>query len=205
MHPPIRAFLFDIGNVLVRFDFGKVYRTIAAHCGVQHNAEILARVEAVKLMYEDGQVPRADFLKEIFGCLGYRGTEGDFVAAWQSIFTPNAPMVEVVRQLHGSYPLYLLSNTNDMHVEGLFRDFDYFRLFKGGTYSHVVRASKPSARIYEIACAEHRLNPAETLFLDDLEANVAAARSVGFQTHHYHPDRHDAFLAALHELGIAIR
>ena len=43
----------------------------------------------------------------------------------------------------------------------------------------------------------------ETLFIDDLAANIATASELGFQTHHYHPDRHHELLAALDTHGIA--
>src|SRR4051812_14577267 len=199
---PIDAFLFDIGNVLVRFDFSKAYRLIAPMSAVQNEAEVLARIEAVKLQYEDGQLARPDFLKRVFEFLQFTGTEDQFIAAWQSIFTANEPMVALVRQLHGRFPMFLLSNTNCMHVEGLLRDFDFFSLFSGATYSHIAQASKPHPRIYEIAAAEHGLSPATTFFIDDLAANIAAAQRLGFQTHHYHPDQHEALTAVLRERAV---
>jgi glucose-1-phosphatase len=200
----IRAFLFDIGNVLVRFDFAKAQREIMALSDREPNPDGLARLETVKLGYEDGQIPRAEFFREVFDILQYRGTEQQFIDAWQGIFTANDPMVEVVQRLHGRFPLYLLSNTNCMHVEGLFRDFDYFALFQGATYSHVAGTSKPSERIFEIAQKQHTLVPEETLFIDDLAPNIATAQSLGFHTHQYHPDQHEAFLATLERLGVSI-
>jgi putative hydrolase of the HAD superfamily len=200
--PVIRAFLFDIGNVLVRFDFGAAYRALAPLSGIQHSSELLARIEEVKLRYEDGQVSRADFLGKVFDFLEFRGSEEDFIAAWQGIFTPNEPMIRLVRSLHGRFPLFLLSNTNCMHVEGLFRDFDVFSLFSGGTYSHVARASKPERRIFEIACAEHGLAPESTFFIDDLPANIGTAQQLGFLTHQYHPDQHEALLDRLRQFGL---
>lgn len=193
----ICAFLFDIGNVLVRFDFSKAYRAIAEQSAATHDADTLARFEAIKHRYEDGQIGRQEFLERAFEALSYRGTESDWIAAWQGIFTENKPMIELVRALRGRFPLYLLSNTNCLHVEGLFRDFEFFTLFNGATYSHVAGASKPEARIFEIACQEHELTPATTFFIDDLPANIATAKQLGFQTHHYHPDRHGELLTAL--------
>jgi putative hydrolase of the HAD superfamily len=204
MNSAMRAFLFDIGNVLVRFDFSKAIRALAAWSDVADEREALQRIDTVKLQYEDGQMPRADFLHHAFTLLRYRGTEAQFIAAWQNIFTANEPMHALVRQLHGRHPLYLLSNTNDMHVEGLFRDFPVFSCFTGGTYSHEVRASKPHAAIYEIACRTHGLVPAETFFIDDLADNITAARQLGFQTHQYHPDRHEDLLKSLRAAGMEI-
>ena len=193
----IRAFLFDIGNVIVRFDFSRAVRAVAALSDVANEADALRRMDAVKLHYEDGQISRADFLREVFAILGYRGTEAQFIAAWQDIFWANEPMIALVRQLHGKFPLFLLSNTNDMHVEGLFRDFDVFRHFTGATYSHEAKASKPHRAIYEIACRTHGLDPRTTFFIDDLAANIATARELHFQTHHYHHERHDDLTAAI--------
>jgi putative hydrolase of the HAD superfamily len=200
----IRAFLFDIGNVLVRFDFSRAVRALAALSGFSDETAALARLDAVKPAYEDGTIPRAEFLRQACEALGYRGTEAQFVAAWQGIFWENAPMVSLVRSLHGRFPLFLLSNTNDMHVEGLFRDFDFFRVFSGATYSHVAKASKPHRAIYETACREHGLEPRTTFFIDDLAANIATAREMRFCAHHYHHERHGELTAALRAAGVEV-
>jgi len=200
----IHAFLFDIGNVLVRFDFSRAVRAVAALSDVADEADALHRIDAVKLDYEDGQISRGEFLRKAFAILGYRGTEARFVTAWQGIFWENEPMTELVRRIHGRYPLYLLSNTNDMHVEGLFRDFDVFRFFKGATYSHEAKASKPHRAIYEIACRQHGIDPRTTLFIDDLAANIATARELGFQTHHYRHDRHGDLAIALRGMNVEV-
>ena len=196
------AFLFDIGNVLVHFDFIHAARAILPLCDAADAGELLQRIDADKLRYEDGQMPRADFLRAAFAALKYRGTEAEFIAAWQCIFSANAPMHQLVERLRGRYPLYLLSNTNDIHIEGLFRDFPVFQHFTGATYSHLARASKPHRAIYEIACRDHALEPSTTLFIDDLAANIATAQALGFQTHHYHPERHDALLDALRDFEL---
>lgn len=198
----IRAFLFDIGNVLVRFDFSKAYREVAPFCDATDMADALARIEDVKLQYEDGKVSRTLFLNEVFRRLHFRGTEAQFIAAWQGIFTENTPMIELVRQLSPQFPLFLLSNTNCMHVEGLFRDYRWFSHFRGGTYSHIAGASKPEPRIFEIACKEHGIHPTETFFIDDLPANIATARELGFTVHQYHPDRHTDLLEVLTTHGL---
>ncbi|MEO6742490.1 MAG: HAD family phosphatase [Chthoniobacteraceae bacterium] len=197
----IRAFLFDIGNVLMRFDFFHAASAVAPFCDATDAADVMRRMESVKYGYEDGQVSRAEFLQKAFAALGYRGTEAQFIAAWQGIFTENGPMTALVDSLHGKFPLYLLSNTNDMHVEGLFRDFPVFAKFTGATYSHEAKASKPHRPIYEIACRAHGIDPRTTFFIDDLAANIATARELGFQAHHYHHERHGELLDALRGTG----
>ena len=97
----IRAFLFDIGNVLLKFDFSVALRKLAEKGEVDNAVEVMARVDQIKLAYEDGQMDRAAFLRGAFDVLRYRGTEAEFVAAWEDIFTPNEPMVALVEKLHG--------------------------------------------------------------------------------------------------------
>ena len=198
----IRAFLFDIGNVIVRFDFARALHAVAALSDVADEAEALQRIDAVKLVYEDGRMSRDAFLRQAFALLDYRGTREQFIAAWQGIFWPNEPMHELIRSLYGRYPIHLLSNTNDMHVEGLFRDFDVFQCVSTGIYSHEVQASKPDSRIYAIACEKCGIEPASTFFIDDLAANIQAARSMGFHAHHYHHDRHQALLDDMKTSGV---
>ncbi len=198
----IRAFLFDIGNVIVRFDFARALRAVASLSDVANEAEALQRIDAVKLVYEDGQMSRDAFLRQAFALLNYRGTREQFIAGWQGIFWPNEPMHALIRSLHGRYPIHLLSNTNDMHVEGLFRDFDVFQCVTTGIYSHEVQASKPDPRIYAIACEKCGIEPATTLFIDDLAVNIETARSMGFHAHHYHHDCHQALLDRIKTSGV---
>jgi putative hydrolase of the HAD superfamily len=189
--------LFDIGNVILKFDFGIALRRIAEHCELHDSAEVLAAIERIRSGYEEGQIDRAAFLRGAFDALRYRGTESDFVSAWEEIFEPNAPMVALIEQLHGRFPLFLLSNTSDIHCEYIFRRYPIFARFTAGVYSYKARASKPGRQIYEIAVRELALEPAATFFIDDLLPNIETARSLGFRTHHYHYDRHDLLLDEL--------
>jgi len=200
----LRAFLFDIGNVLLKFDFAIALRKLAAQGEAEDLVDVMARIDQVKLAYEDGQCDRAAFLRGAFDVLRYRGTETEFIAAWEDIFVPNEPMVRLVEALHAQYPLFLLSNTSDIHRDYVFRHYPFFRCFKAGTYSYEARTSKPGREIYGIAQQAHGLEPGETFFIDDLLPNIETARSLGFQTHHYHHDRHGELLAQLAAAGVVL-
>ncbi len=201
---PIRAFLFDIGNVLLRFDFSIALRSVAEQSDVPDAVGVLSAVESIKEAYEDGRIGRRAFLEGAFEVLRYRGTESDFVAAWEDIFEPNAPMVALVERLKERYPLYLLSNTSDIHREFVFRRYPFFGQFRSGVYSYEVRASKPGRKIYEIACEKLGLEPETTFFVDDLLPNIETARRLGFHCHHYHFDRHEALLGELQKRGVGL-
>jgi glucose-1-phosphatase len=199
----IQAFLFDIGNVLLKFDFSKAMRLIAAKSAVNDPVEALGRIDQIKVSYEDGQIDRAAFIRGCVDAITYHGSEDDFIASWADIFELNEPMAELVERLASEgHRLYLLSNTNCIHYDWFTSRYAVFGHFAGGTFSHVARASKPGARIYEIACRSHGLIPAETLFIDDLLPNIEAARTLGFRTHHYHAEKHEALLGELGAAGI---
>ena len=197
------AFLFDIGNVIVRFDFSLALRRVAEDSEVHDPVEVLARIDRVKGAYEDGQIDRAAFLGAAFDVLRYRGTEAAFISAWEEIFEINPPMIALVERLHGRFPLFLLSNIGDIHLDYLFRRYPVFARFTAGTYSYAVRASKPGPEIYQHAIRTHGLDPARTFFIDDLLPNIATARTLGFRAHHYHHDRHADLEKELAALGIA--
>ena len=193
----IRAILFDIGNVLLKFDFSLALAKLAAESEVHDPVEVLARIDQTTAGYEDGQIDRAAFLRSVFDVLRYRGTEAQFIGAWEEIFEPNEPMVALVQRLHGRFPLYLLSNTSDIHREYIFRRYPIFACFEAGIYSYEVRTSKPNRAIYELTARQLGIEPATTFFIDDLLPNIEAARTLGFHAHHYHHDRHEELLAEL--------
>jgi len=198
----IRAFIFDIGNVLLRFDFSLVYKRLAPLCDGELPSDIEPRVDAIKVIYEAGEISRDEFLKKVFDLLRFRGTEAQFVAAWEDIFEENAPMVSLVESLHGRYPLYLLSNTSDIHAEFILRRYPFFGRFSDGVYSYRVRCAKPDRAIYDLAARQFGVAPGETIFIDDLPANIASAREAGFNAIQYDFRRHDAFLGELDRLGL---
>ncbi len=198
----IRAFLFDIGNVLLKFDFSLAVTRLAAQSEVSDPLVLLARIDQIKSGYEDGQIDRANFLRGAFDLLGFRGTEAEFIRAWEEIFEPNEAMIPLLGRLRGRYPLYLLSNTNDIHREYFLREYPFFACFDAAIYSDEVRASKPNRAIYEIAVRRLGIDPGETFFIDDLLPNIEAARDFGFRAHHYHADRHAELLAELGQLGL---
>ena len=111
-------------------------------------------------------------------------------------------MTRLVEAFHGRYPLYLLSNTNDLHVEYMFRQYPVFQRFTDGVYSHVVRCFKPDRAIYEVAQRQFAVVPHETVFIDDLPANVATARALGWQAIQYDFHNHTALEEELRRLQV---
>lgn len=189
---PAPALLFDIGNVIVRFDFNVAARRFAALSEVSAE-QVLGLLSPFKNDLESGRISDDDFIEQSVALTGFRGTRGEFIHIWGDIFTENAPMVALVEELAGRHPLYLLSNTSGLHKDWLFAKFSVFKRFTGGIYSHEARCAKPDAPIYQAAIEAFGLEPARTLYVDDLAENIATGHQLGLACHHYHPDRHGAF------------
>jgi putative hydrolase of the HAD superfamily len=197
-----RAFLFDIGNVLVRFDFTHALARLAEQSAAPVG-EVPMLLSPLKDALESGQMSDDDFISESIAKLGFRGQRHDFIELWGDIFTEHAPMSELVQRIAGRHPLYLFSNTSGLHKEWLFERFDVFRHFAAGVYSYEARSSKPEEGMYREALRRFNLDPEQTLYVDDLEANITAGRRLGFLTHHYDLRQHEklerdveAFLAS---------
>lgn len=197
----IRSFIFDIGNVLIPFDYNKAVRRIAAKSGIPFQ-DLPAEAKQLTQVYEAGQIDRPEFLKRAFALLDFQGTKADFVAAWEDIFVENFAMTKLVNLLRERYPLYLLSNTNDIHSEYFETQYPVFQSFTGAVYSYRVGCIKPGREIFEIAIRQFNVDPSEVVYIDDLAANIATACEFGLQAFHYDHTRHECLLQFLDELKI---
>ena len=197
----INAFVFDIGNVLLPFDLGLALVRIQSRCPISLQS-VTERIEPLKVGFETGRIGRRAFVEQAIRILEFVGTEAELIAAWEEIFEENLAMTRLVRKLHGRYPLYLLSNTNDLHVDYMFRRHPVFHCFSDAVYSHIAGRAKPDPAIYEIATRQFGITPAETVFIDDLPANIATAQGLGWRAIQYDFRNHEALVTALSEMGV---
>jgi len=94
------------------------------------------------------------------------------------------------RQLHQDIRLYFLSNMPVPYARALERRHRFLQWFDGGLFSGDVKMGKPDPAIFNLLAARYALNPADTMFIDDMQVNVEAAAAMGWQTIlHQHPDR----------------
>jgi len=198
----IRSFIFDIGNVLLPFDFNRALRRIEARS--RHPlSHLAAAYPPLQNSYETGHIGLTEFVERSIALMEFEGTAPEFIAAWQEIFDGNPAMFRLVERLRSRYPLYLLSNTNDIHINYVTARYPVFAAFTDAVYSHRVGCMKPSRSIYEIATRQFGVEPGETVFIDDMPANVDAARECGYQAIQYDHRHHQRLLDELAALGVA--
>lgn len=187
------TFLFDIGKVIVDFDFESSLFPLAARTG-RDPMSAIAPLLTRKDDFERGLMSLDDFVTEALDALGPAVKRDVFIDAWRGIFTPNRPMWQVIENLadHG-HRLLLFSNINPIHWPWLAEEFSIFRHFESGTFSYRTGAIKPESAIFQYAIDRHQILPQTTRYIDDLAANVDAGRALGFRCHHYDLNDHDSF------------
>lgn len=198
----IDAVIFDIGNVLLRFDYLVAARRLMAHNGIAELPD-RAPIVAAKEALEGGRIDRAEFLRLVRPEFSHSGSDAEFIAMWEDIFEENQPMTALATDLAArGMPTFLLSNISCIHHEFIFRRYPVFTTFRDGVFSYRAGALKPESRIYEIAIAQFGIDPARTLFIDDLPENIAAAERAGLRGLVYDFRDHAGAEARLRALGL---
>lgn len=192
----IKNIIFDLGNVLLDLDWARVERAFREMLREEYEAA-LARYEAERLFLqlETGKITPEAFLTRMRQVSGRPLREEEIINSWNAILVELPKRrLDWLRSLGDHYSLYLLSNTNAIHIEWLHGHLqrtadmtiqDFEGLFVKSYYSHEINLRKPDREIYEFVIADAGLPPAETLFVDDTEENILSARKTGLQTLHH--------------------
>jgi len=175
-----RAVIFDLGKVVVNFDFQRGYRALEGLCPYA-TPEIRRRLSATDLVerFETGLIEPREFVAQFSSILDLRAGYDDFCRIWSSIFTDTLVPEAMLEGLAARYRLLLLSNTNAIHFEMIRENYPLLRHFHHLILSFEVRAMKPRPEIYRAAVARAGCRPEECFYTDDIAAFVTAARSEG--------------------------
>ena len=191
--------MFDLGNVLVDFDYGIAMQRIAARSDRSAGQlRQFLKETSLAVRFETGRITSEQFFAEVRGAIGFRGNLQEFSQYFSDIFTPNEPMVELHASLrkHG-IPAYIFSNTNALQIGYIRGRFPFFSRFDGYVYSFEHGVMKPNHGLYEVVERVTGLRGPEIIYLDDLPENVAAGTARGWRSiRHESPDASRAALAA---------
>ncbi|RYD31194.1 MAG: hypothetical protein EOP86_18420 [Verrucomicrobiaceae bacterium] len=194
----IEAILFDIGNVLLNFDYRRAVKALAEHAEVPANelAEVLDELHGP---HETGQFTKLQYFTEVARRTGFKNSEEIFHQAFSDIFAPNEPMWEFVRPLFGKVPVYLFSNISERHEMWIYEKYPELKRFNGGFFSWRMGCMKPDPEYYRKALEVLPHAPERMAYFDDLRPNVMAGTAWGLQAIRYLADDHDAFLREVAE------
>jgi len=183
----ISAIVFDLGGVLIDWDPRHLYRRIfrdevametflATVCTPEWNAE----QDAGRSWREAVETLAARFPEQ-------RPLIQAYDERWpETINGPIVATVDILAELRAAgWPLYALSNWSAEKFPIAQARFDFLGWFDGLVISGRVGVRKPGDAIFRLLLERHGLSAPSTLFIDDIDENVAAARRSGFQAIHF--------------------
>jgi HAD superfamily hydrolase (TIGR01509 family) len=180
---PEKIVVFDLGKVLVDFDYSIAARKIAARSTMPlDDINRFIGDSDLTVKYELGVVTRREFFEQTRQAIGFHGTLEEFGEFFADIFTEIPPMIELHAELRRrGVPTYIFSNTNDLAIEHIRRNFPFFKKFNGYIFSCEIGAMKPDAKIYEALEKLAGRRGADILYLDDRPENVAGGAVRGWR------------------------
>jgi epoxide hydrolase-like predicted phosphatase len=175
-----KAIIFDLGKVLIYFDFKRGYQALEGLCPYTA-VEIPKRIAATDLVdrFETGLVEPQQFFEELSRILGLNLQYDRFCQIWSSIFGRPLVPENMLEGLAARYRLVLLSNTNAIHFAMVRQAYPLLRHFHELVLSYEVKAMKPDPRIFQQAVARAGCRPEECFYTDDIAAYVEGARKLG--------------------------
>ena len=184
----MKSIIFDFGNVIGFFDHRRASTRLAEHSDLP--ADLLHAVlwgGQLEDDYEAGRISTAEFLRRLREQGRICCPDETLSSLYSDIFyAPNPDVVALLPRLKARYRLLLASNTNDLHAKQFIPQFaDALRWFEALLLSHEMGARKPHLQFFQHCQRFAGCPPEECLFIDDLAANVAGARSHGWQAIQY--------------------
>ena len=177
----IRTIIFDMGKVIVPFDFQSAYDRLSPLCQMEPGA-IKEKLWNCDLPYklESGRITPEEFRSGICGMLNLECESEQFQSIFADIFLPETLLKEeFLAALHARYRTLVLSNTNAIHWPWLSERYPELKHFHKYVLSYEVGALKPEPEIYQAAISAAQCAPEECFFTDDIPAYVEAAKTHG--------------------------
>ena len=181
-HP---AIIFDLGKVLVDFDYRILIERLARRCGKTPRA-VAQLVDRSPLLaaYESGTIGTQEFFDQVKQASGFPGDLDEFADIFGDIFIEIEPLSAMQRQLRAAgFPTFIFSNTNPLAVRWITRRFPFYSHFDGYIYSFEHRAQKPDPKLYEVVeTAAATQSGSDLIYIDDREENIATGKARGWRT-----------------------
>ena len=189
----MEAVIFDFGGVILDIDYDLTDRAMRALLGVGSGVEYTkARQSEVFDQLEEGKITALAFRQAMSEASGRSLSDDEINRAWNAMLIDVPPKrFALLRKVAERYPIYLYSNTNEIHkaafdliLERHLGAGGFDKLFRKAYYSHTFGLRKPHRESYEALLRDAGLRAESTLFIDDSMQNIVGAREAGLQTHH---------------------
>ena len=190
--------IFDLGGVLLNLNYQKTIDAFK-NLGIKNFEEMFSQFKADELFerLETGHITEADFYTAVKSRTNAVISNTDIEKAWNAMLLDfRTDSLAFLESLTPHYKIYLLSNTNRIHLNCFRKIFtnqtgqaSLDKYFIKSWYSNEVGLRKPTKEIYEFVLQNENLLPEETLFIDDTLINIEGAKALGIKTHHLLPNQ----------------
>jgi len=188
----LEAVFFDLGRVIVDFDYMPAVKNLLASCRPGHvpDLQVLSKwlfdpLHGANRAFDTGRLTSEEFYSKLCRDLSYRGSYEEFRALWNGIFTTKPDVEEIIRGVAGRARLFLISNTNPLHFEYITRHYDILNHFEEFFLSYRIGVCKPERKIFLTALESTGVDASHSIFIDDIPIHVEAAETLGFQGSHF--------------------
>lgn len=182
------AVVFDLGKVLLDFDYGRVVQRFAESSTLPPREISRLLLESDLLAsYESGRIDAHTFFERLRTGTGYRGDFDRFAEFFSDIFTEIPAMISLHAELRArGTPVYIFSNTNDLAISHIRKRYPFFAGFDGYVLSYEAGCMKPEEAIYDVVERMTGRRGVELLYIDDRPENVATALRRGWIAVQHH-------------------
>ena len=187
----IKSIIFDLGAVLLNISYQKTIEEFDK-LGIKNSSTFYSKKLQTNIfnLLETGEISESDFIKEIQKYCT-ESTNTQILYAWNAMLL-DLPLhrIELLKQLKKDFNLYLLSNTNSIHITefenkiGSKQYKEFYQLFDKVYYSHKIGHRKPNAEAFQLIIEENNLIAEEILFIDDSPQHIEGAKKLGIKTYH---------------------
>lgn len=186
----IKNIIFDLGVIIINIDTSLSVKAMKdlGFDNFEENYTLFKQANIFDRL-EKGQIETDEFRNELRKYICREVSDQELDEAWGAMLLDfPKERIDLIEKLGTKYKIYLLSNTNEIHYNQYSNDFvnqyrfEFNDLFEKAYYSFQMGTRKPEIDIFKKVISENKLNPEETLFIDDLLVNIESAQKVGLQT-----------------------
>ena len=189
----IKNIIFDLGGVILNLDYIKTENEFKK-IGVLHFKELYNQKKQTVLFddFEKGKIKPEDFISFFKESENLKIKEIDFINAWNAMLLEiPVEKLEFIENLKKNYKIFLLSNTNEIHIKKFENDLrknnmlkQFYKCFDKIYYSSRMGKRKPDENCFNQVLEDNELSPENTLFIDDSIQHIEGAKKTGIKTFH---------------------
>ena len=175
--------VFDLGKVLVDFDYGIAIRRFAerSEAGMEQIQRLVD--SPIQVEFESGKITTNEFFAAVRDGAGFRGDRAEFVSIFADIFSPMETMIAFFERLKSlGIPTCVFSNTNEIATRHIRERFPFYSQFDNYVLSYEEGGMKPDEPIYEVVEQRTGKSGAAILYIDDRLENIETGKGRGWQT-----------------------